>query len=176
MSIGKTRTLFLVFCNNVKYLIVFDVIGKIKNIIFPIRRFNYHIIETFNVIKEIDFIPAPRVIEVSLGNDRRTLGDPRVVPWTALDRATGTIPEKLALLRFLASTPRENQSVEDALNTKVQWDERKLQIVGVVKNYHHTGLQRAIEPIIFYPQSNSAYFTVRLSSDKIPAFERTASK
>ncbi|MEJ8844933.1 ABC transporter permease [Lacibacter sp. H375] len=59
------------------------------------------------------------------------------------------------------------KSVEDALNTKIQWDERKLQIVGVVKNYHHTGLQRAIEPIIFYPQSNSAYFTVRLSSDKI---------
>jgi len=58
-------------------------------------------------------------------------------------------------------------SVEDALNTKVQWDERKLQVIGVVKNYHHTGLQRAIEPIIFYPQSNSAYFTVRLSSDKI---------
>ena len=58
MSIGKTRTLFLVFWNNVKYLIVFDVIGKIKNIIFPIRRFNYHIIETFNVIKEIDFFSS----------------------------------------------------------------------------------------------------------------------
>jgi putative ABC transport system permease protein len=59
------------------------------------------------------------------------------------------------------------KSVEDALNTKVQWDERKLQIVGVVKNYHHIGLQKAIDPIIFYPQSNSAYFSVRLSSDKI---------
>jgi putative ABC transport system permease protein len=59
------------------------------------------------------------------------------------------------------------KSVEEALNTKVQWDERKLQIVGVVKNYHHTGLQRAIDPIIFYPQSNSTYVTVRLSSDKI---------
>jgi putative ABC transport system permease protein len=59
------------------------------------------------------------------------------------------------------------KSVDDALNTKVQWDERQLQIVGVVKNYHHIGLQRAIDPIIFYPQSNSAYFTVRLNSDKI---------
>ncbi len=59
------------------------------------------------------------------------------------------------------------KSIDDALNTKVQWDERKLQVIGVVKNYHHTGLQRAIEPIIFYPQSNSAYFTVRLSSDRI---------
>jgi hypothetical protein len=45
------------------------------------------------------------------------LGDPRVAPWTALDKATGTIPEKLSLLRFLASTPKENQSIEDALKT-----------------------------------------------------------
>jgi len=82
---------------------------------FQLINSKYPALQELNVIKEIDFLPAPRVIEVSLGNDRRTLGDPRVVPWTALDRATGTIPEKLALLRFLARTPRENQSVEDAL-------------------------------------------------------------
>lgn len=58
-------------------------------------------------------------------------------------------------------------SAEDALRTKIQWDERQLEVIGVVKNYHHTGLQRAIDPIIFYPQSNSTYFTVRLSSDKV---------
>jgi hypothetical protein len=69
------------------------------------------------VIKEIDFIPAPRVIEVALGSDRRALGDPRVAPWTALDKATGTIPEKLSLLRFLATNPKENQSVDDALKS-----------------------------------------------------------
>lgn len=82
---------------------------------FQLINSKYPALQELNVIKEIDFISAPRVIEVSLGNDRRTLGDPRVVPWTALDRATGSIPEKLALLRFLARTPRENQSVEDAL-------------------------------------------------------------
>jgi len=37
------------------------------------------------------------------------------IAWTALDKATGTIPEKLSLLRFLVSTPKENQSVEDVL-------------------------------------------------------------
>ncbi len=56
---------------------------------------------------------------------------------------------------------------EDALRTKIQWDERQLEVIGVVKNYHHKGLQRAIDPIIFYPQSNSGYFTIRLSSDKV---------
>jgi putative ABC transport system permease protein len=56
---------------------------------------------------------------------------------------------------------------EEALNTKIKWDERYLDIVGVVKNYHHTSLQQAIDPMVFYPQNNSAYFTVRLTADKM---------
>jgi glycine/D-amino acid oxidase-like deaminating enzyme len=40
-----------------------------------------------------------------------------VAPWTALDKATGTIPEKLSLLRFLAASPKDNQSVEDVLSS-----------------------------------------------------------
>jgi putative ABC transport system permease protein len=55
-------------------------------------------------------------------------------------------------------------SAEDALKTKIQWDERSLEIIGVVKDYHHTSLQRAIDPIIFYPQNNSAYFSIRLGA------------
>jgi phytoene dehydrogenase-like protein len=82
---------------------------------FQLINSKYPALQALDVIKEIDFIPAPRVIEVALGNDRRALGDPRVAPWTALDKATGTIPEKLSLLRFLATNPKENQSVEDVL-------------------------------------------------------------
>lgn len=59
------------------------------------------------------------------------------------------------------------QNPEQALNTKVQWDERALQVIGIVKDYHHTSLQNAIEPVIFYPQNNNAYFTVRLTADKM---------
>lgn len=82
---------------------------------FQLINSKYPALQQLDVIKDIDFIAAPRVIEVSLGGDRRTLGDPRVAPWTALDKATGTIPEKLFLLRFLASKPRGSQSVEDVL-------------------------------------------------------------
>jgi glycine/D-amino acid oxidase-like deaminating enzyme len=82
---------------------------------FQLINAKYPALQALDVIKEIDFVKAPRVIEVALGNDRRALGDPRVAPWTALDRTTGTIPEKLSLLRFLASSPKENQSVEDVL-------------------------------------------------------------
>jgi thioredoxin reductase len=82
---------------------------------FQLINSRYPALQELDVIDEIDFLPAPRVIEVALGNDRRALGDPRVAPWTALDRATGTIPEKLALVRFLLSRPRRDQSVEDVL-------------------------------------------------------------
>ena len=82
---------------------------------FQLINAKYPALIELDVIKEIDFIQAPRVIEIALGNDRRALGDPRVAPWTALDKTTGTIPEKLTLLRFLASSPKENQSVEDVL-------------------------------------------------------------
>ncbi|MBU3734772.1 MAG: FAD-dependent oxidoreductase [Candidatus Planktophila sp.] len=82
---------------------------------FQLINSRYPALQELDVIDEIDFLPAPRVIEVGLGNDRRVLGDPRVAPWTALDRATGTIPEKLALVRFLLSRPKKDHSVEDVL-------------------------------------------------------------
>jgi putative ABC transport system permease protein len=59
------------------------------------------------------------------------------------------------------------QNAEQAINTKVQWDERALEVIGVVKDYHHTGLQNAIDPIIFYPQNNNSFFTVKLTADKM---------
>ena len=65
---------------------------------------------------------------------------------------------------------------EEAINTRIQWDERQLEIIGVVKNYNHVGVQQAIQPIIFYPQNNSAYFTVRLTpenmKEKIASLEK----
>ena len=60
------------------------------------------------------------------------------------------------------------EDVKDALTTKITWDERKLQVIGVVKDYHHEGLQKAIGPIIFYPaQVND--LTLKLSTDNLPA-------
>lgn len=56
------------------------------------------------------------------------------------------------------------QSADQALNTRVQWDERSLQIVGIVKDYHHNGLQLSIDPIIFYPQQNNVFYSIRLSA------------
>ena len=82
---------------------------------FQLINAKYPALQELNVIKELDFIEAPRVIEVSLGNRRYVIGDPREVPWAALDNATGTIPEKIALLRFIAGRPKPGQSIGQAL-------------------------------------------------------------
>jgi putative ABC transport system permease protein len=54
-----------------------------------------------------------------------------------------------------------------ALQHKVQWDERALDVIGVVKDYNHASLKQKVDPVIFYPQNTSAYFSIRLTSQNI---------
>ena len=82
---------------------------------FQLINAKYPALQELDVIKELDFIEAPRVIEVSLGDRRHVVGDPRQVPWTALDKATGTVPEKIALFTFIAGRPKPGQSIGQAL-------------------------------------------------------------
>lgn len=93
---------------------------------FQLINAQYPALQELNVLKELDFIEAPRVIEVSLGDRRHVIGDPRQVPWTVLDKATGTISEKLALLRFIASRPKPGQSIGQALRSTGTCFERVL--------------------------------------------------
>jgi phytoene dehydrogenase-like protein len=93
---------------------------------FQLINAQYPALQELNVIRELDFIEAPRVIEVSLGDRRHVIGDPRQVPWTALNTATGTIPEKIALLRFIASRPKPGQSIGQALRNTGTCYERVL--------------------------------------------------
>jgi len=93
---------------------------------FQLINAQYPALQELNVISEFDFIEAPRVIEVSLGDRRHVIGDPRQVPWTALNKATGTMPEKIALLRFIASRPKPGQSIGQALRNTGTCYERVL--------------------------------------------------
>jgi phytoene dehydrogenase-like protein len=93
---------------------------------FQLINAQYPALQELNVIRELDFIEAPRVIEVSLGDRRHVIGDPRQVPWTALNKATGTIPEKIALLRFIASRPKSGESIGQALRNTGTCYERVL--------------------------------------------------
>jgi putative ABC transport system permease protein len=59
-------------------------------------------------------------------------------------------------------------SYEDALLQGIQWDERHLDIIGITKDYHHTSLHSAIDPILFYPQINSNYYSIKLTQENLP--------
>jgi len=82
---------------------------------FQLINAKYPALQELEVIKEIDFIPAPRVIEVAIGNRRHPIGDPRQLPWSALNKETGTISEKIALLRFIVGKAKAGQSIGEAL-------------------------------------------------------------
>ena len=93
---------------------------------FQLINAQYPALQELNVLNELDFIEAPRVIEVCLGDRRHVIGDPRQVPWTVLNRATGTIPEKIALLRFIAGRAKSGQSIGRALRNTGTCYERVL--------------------------------------------------
>lgn len=60
------------------------------------------------------------------------------------------------------------ESNQDAILEGIQWDERHLDIIGISKNYHHTSLRSEIEPILFYPQNNNNYYSIKLTEEELP--------
>jgi phytoene dehydrogenase-like protein len=93
---------------------------------FQLINAKYPALQELNVLKELDFIEAPRVIEICLGDRRHVIGDPRQMPWTVLDKATGSIPEKIALLRFIAGRAKPDESIGQALRSTGTCYERVL--------------------------------------------------
>ena len=93
---------------------------------FQLINAQYPALQELDVLKDLDFIEAPRTIEVSLNDRRHAIGDPRQVPWTALNRATGTLPEKMALLKFIAGKAQPGQSIVQALRSTGTCYERVL--------------------------------------------------
>ena len=82
---------------------------------FQLINSKYPALVALNVIDEIDFIPAPRTVEVSLGTERIALGDPRSAPFSSLHRGTGTLSEKVNFARFIFSKLKGEPSLGQAL-------------------------------------------------------------
>ena len=68
------------------------------------------------VVDELDFIFAPRTIDVCVGEKRIALGDPRSNPFTSLNPATGSLLQKLGLVAYLLRTADAAKSVEEELS------------------------------------------------------------
>jgi len=93
---------------------------------FQLINASYPALQELDVIKELDFIEAPRVIDVAIGEQRFAIGDPRKVPVTAFNSATGSLGEKLALLKFIIKSPIPGQSLGYALSNAGTCYERVL--------------------------------------------------
>ncbi len=61
-------------------------------------------------------------------------------------------------------------STSQAIGGKVKRNRDTLTVCGVVANYHHQGLQKAIEPmLILLTNEQRTYYSVKVSTDRLPA-------
>jgi hypothetical protein len=82
---------------------------------FQLINSQYPELKRLKVMDEVSFIAAPRAVEVSLGQSRISLGDPRTYPLSAFSSKTGSFGSKLNFLRYLYSKSSSGLSVEDEL-------------------------------------------------------------
>ena len=68
---------------------------------FQLINANYPEIKRIGIIKEIDFVSATSVIEVARNEDRIRIGDPRSAFLSVFNSETGSIIEKLRLVKYL---------------------------------------------------------------------------
>ena len=82
---------------------------------FQLINSGYPELKRLNIINELDFQYAPRAVKVVMGKSSVELGDPRRYVVSAFNPHTGSITEKLAFVRYLASKPRVGELVESHL-------------------------------------------------------------
>jgi hypothetical protein len=82
---------------------------------FQLINANYPALKELNVIKEIDFVVAPRVIEVAIDTNRHLIGDPRKAFRSVFDSSMGSLLEKFSLLTFIYGPTAKNEPLSDAL-------------------------------------------------------------
>jgi putative ABC transport system permease protein len=80
--------------------------------------------------------------------------------WAEIDKAI--INEKAARQLGFSSN-------EEAIGEKVVLEKQELEIIGVVRDYHHLSLRQAIDPIVFLPRNNGGFYTAKITTQNIAA-------
>lgn len=80
---------------------------------FQLINANYSELQFWNLLADIDFKIAPRTVGVSTSSGNIRLGDPRSALSSILSKKTGSLIAKASFLRYLASSPKVDESVED---------------------------------------------------------------
>jgi len=82
---------------------------------FQLINAKYPELVALDLVQELDFRFADRAINVSIDDQLHRLGDPRKYPLSIFDSATGSIFEKLALLKALSAKPKAELSITQYL-------------------------------------------------------------
>ena len=79
---------------------------------FQLVNLNYPEIKRWGIAPELDFRTAPRSVRISFDASHVLLGDPRNSPFSIFNSASGSLAAKVNFLRYLATKPRSDESVE----------------------------------------------------------------
>ncbi len=82
---------------------------------FQLINAKYPELVTLNLLDKIDFRFADRAINVSIDKQTHRLGDPRSYPFETFDSVTGSVIEKLLLVKALIGKPKAHQSIDEYL-------------------------------------------------------------
>jgi len=82
---------------------------------FQLINARYPELVALDVLSELDFRFADRAINVAIDDRSHRLGDPRRYLLSAFDVATGSIFEKLALVKALSGKPKSELSIDEYL-------------------------------------------------------------
>ena len=82
---------------------------------FQLINAKYPELVALDVLDELDFRFADRALNIAIADQTHRLGDPRKYFFSSLNSATGSVFEKLALLKALAGKPKPEFSIAEYL-------------------------------------------------------------
>ena len=82
---------------------------------FQLINASYPELKRLRVVDELDFVYAPRAVDVVVDNRIVRLGDPRRYILSIFARGVGSLGEKISFLRYLLSRSTHGQSVASEL-------------------------------------------------------------
>ncbi|MFM9150933.1 MAG: FAD-dependent oxidoreductase [Candidatus Planktophila sp.] len=82
---------------------------------FQLINANYPELRSLNIVDEIDFVSAPRCVDIALDGTVIRLGDPRRYFLSAFNGKSGSIIEKIAFLKYLFMKSKQGSNVESEL-------------------------------------------------------------
>ncbi|MEZ4943907.1 MAG: ABC transporter permease [Cyclobacteriaceae bacterium] len=77
-----------------------------------------------------------------------------------------TVAFSVMVINESASALLGFSSPEEAVNARITFRGRPIDVIGVIKNYHHYSLKTAIDPLLLYPigDGSKEYYTLRIQS------------